>query len=394
MGAIMDYRPHPAFLALYDAYTGPDSMAAELARARAKASADVPLLVSTGSDIVLFPGGGKAPVVESFRHATRGFKELTAVSHLGTAAAWIVEMREQGSGDWRGWAETTIARCRSVRAVSTVAYWRDTVRVEAWRGMEPKIADLVDYACRVTEDFLADGLAHPERLTYAHLRDHYLEPAATRGMAVPFNDVMVATFSLVFLDIAHRMLTWLRSQNLDWARLMAMICGSSGRPTAGVTWATNNTCHLVWRASGERFRPEHMLIAPHAPGLALDTIRSEADLSGLEALYRELWCRTRVTAEIGGKMFEGFPAFVPDLGPPPVITSGTSTLSAMPKLRHPDDRLTAIARLRLVMEDPRQLLSNTVSEFVIDDLCAHALDPAAVTIPGFTHVTYPARGSD
>ena len=101
----MPYAPHPDFLALFDLYTGPASMAAELASARAAANADRPLLVSTGSDLVLFPGGGRPPIVESFRLSTRGFKEMTAVSHLGTAAAWLVEMRESGQGDWRGWAE-------------------------------------------------------------------------------------------------------------------------------------------------------------------------------------------------------------------------------------------------------------------------------------------------
>ncbi|MCX8570753.1 DUF5624 domain-containing protein [Aminobacter sp. MET-1] len=388
----MSYQPHPDFLQLFDAYTGPNSMAAELGAKRSQSAGDRSLLVSTGSDLVLFPGGGAAPIVESFRLSTRGFKELTAVSHLGTVAAWLAEMNESGDGDWRRWAEKVAAQCRAVRAVNADAYWRDVVRVAAWKGMETKIADVVDYACRATEALLADVLAHPERMTYAYLREHYLEPVETKTIAVPFNDVMVATFALTFLDIAHRTLSWVRAQDLDWSELMVMICGSSGRPTAGLTWATNSTCHILWRASGERFRPENMLIAPHAPGLTLDMINSGANLAEIEARYRAMWTRTRVTAEIGGKMFQGFPGFVPDINAAPIMTTDTKTLSEMPRLRYPDDRLTAIARLRLVMEDPRQLLSNSVSEFIIDELCHKDLNPAAVVIPGFTNVSYPARG--
>ena len=166
----MSYTPHPDFLQLFDAYTGPNSIAAELGAKRSQSAGGKPLLVSTGSDLVLFPGGGAAPIVESFRLSTRGFKELTAVSHLGTVAAWLAEMNESGDGDWRRWAKMVIGQCQAVRALNSDHHWSDVVRVEAWRGMESKIADLVDYACRVTEALLIDVLAHPERMTYAHLR--------------------------------------------------------------------------------------------------------------------------------------------------------------------------------------------------------------------------------
>ena len=385
----MSYKPHPQFIDLYDLYTGPNSVAAELSQRRRDATANDPVLISTGSDLVLFPGQGREPIVESFRHSTRGFKELTSVSHLGTAAAWVVEMQEAGMDGWRLWAERFIAQCREVRAISTIPYWTSEVAVKAWEGWEPKIVDVVDYACRSAEDYLRAGLRDPSVFTYAHLRDHFLEPVESKTLPVPFNDVMVATFALTFLDIAHRMLTWVKALELDWQKVMVMICGSSGRPTAGVTWATNNMCHLLWRGSGKMLRPEHLLIAPHAPSLNLEMIKSATDLGALEKSYRTLWCKTQVTAEIGGKMFAGFPAFAPDIGQASVIADATQKLSEMPKLKHPDDRFTAIARLRLVMEDPRQLLSNSVAEYIIDELSDNGLNPENITIPCFTNTTYP-----
>ncbi|MGQ3294740.1 MAG: hypothetical protein ACT6U0_21345, partial [Shinella sp.] len=78
----MPYKPDPRFVDLYDLYTGPNSIAAELAQRKRDATADTPILISTGSDLVLFPGRDREPVYESFRHSTRGFKELTAISHL------------------------------------------------------------------------------------------------------------------------------------------------------------------------------------------------------------------------------------------------------------------------------------------------------------------------
>ena len=390
----MPYKPDPHFVDLYELYTGPESIAAELSQRKRDATSDTPILISTGSDLVLFPGRGREPVLESFRHSTRGFKELTAVSHLGTAAAWVVEMQETGVDGWQLWARRFLAQCQAVRAVSTVPYWTSQVAVEAWKGWEPKIVDLVDYACRTTEDYLQAGLRDPSVFTYEELRQRFLEPAQPGTLPVPFNDVMVATFALTFLDIAHRMLRWLKSLDLDWQTVMVMICGSSGRPTAGLTWATNNMCHLLWRASSKTLTPEHLLISPHAPSLNLEMIKGGADLRDLEKAYRTLWCKTRVTAEIGGRMFAGFPAFEPDIGQAPVITDPSQKLSNMPRLKHPNDRFTAISRLRLVMEDPRQLLSNSVAEYIIDELSDADLDPARITIPCFTQTTYPAARRD
>jgi hypothetical protein len=92
----MTYKPHADFVALYDLYTGPRSVAAELAIRKGEATANDPLLISTGSDLVLFPGGGRPPVVESFRHSTRGFKELTAFRILAPPWPGWWRCRKQG----------------------------------------------------------------------------------------------------------------------------------------------------------------------------------------------------------------------------------------------------------------------------------------------------------
>jgi hypothetical protein len=90
-------------------------------------------------------------------------------------------------------------------------------------------------------------------------------------------------------------------------------------------------------------------------------------------------------------MFEGYPGYAKSIEEPPIIEPTTKLLHAMPRLRYPDDRVTAITRLRFVMEDPTQLLSNSVAHFVIDQLCEHNNQPERVVIPGFSSVSYPPR---
>jgi hypothetical protein len=109
--------------------------------------------------------------------------------------------------------------------------------------------------------------------------------------------------------------------------------------------------------------------------------------------FRQIWNNTRASVEMARAMFEGFPSFeIANRTPPTIPLTATSVLHEMPSLRSPDDRFTAIARLRVVMEDPGQLLANSVASYIVDQLCAGDNRPGEVVIPGFTNVNYPRRG--
>jgi hypothetical protein len=45
------------------------------------------------------------------------------------------------------------------------------------------------------------------------------------------------------------------------------------------------------------------------------------------------------------------------------------------------------------MEDPTQLLSNCVADYIVDQLQDNGNRPDRVEIPGFTNVTYPGPSS-
>ena len=63
----MAYAPDPAFQKLFTVFTSdPESMGAHLAQRIVALAADDPLLVMTGTDVVLFPGSGRLPRAESF----------------------------------------------------------------------------------------------------------------------------------------------------------------------------------------------------------------------------------------------------------------------------------------------------------------------------------------
>ncbi len=386
----MPYTPAPEFSALFSIFTpDPDGIGAHLTHLSARLSTDNPLLVATGNDIVFFPGNGRPPVMESFRNTTRGFVELTAISHLGVAVAYLVRMRELGDSAWEADARRLIERIVRARAVNSDAYWRETVAVAAWAGLETKIADLVDYSCRVTLDFLHRCLRDSSCMTFDHLRCEFLDPVGSSAVPIPINDMMAGTFGLVLLDIGYRIIGWLRGLELDWERLMVVISGRAGRATAGLTWQTNSMCHLLWQASGQRLPPERLYIAPHAPPVVLSDLGDNARSAAVEAQFRDIWFSIRVTAEMGGAMFAGYPAFRPTINRAPVIDASTESIGELPAVRSPEDRRAVITRLRFVMEDPAQQLANASAHYIIDQLCACNNRPSSVVVPGFTHMPYP-----
>jgi len=82
-----------------------------------------------------------------------------------------------------------------VRSVNDTHYWEKEVAVEAYRGYESKVADMVDYTCRVSSRFMRTCLADERLMTYENLRQNFLEPIDSPAVPVPLNDVMVATFT-------------------------------------------------------------------------------------------------------------------------------------------------------------------------------------------------------
>jgi hypothetical protein len=74
---------------------------------------------------------------------------------------------------------------------------------------------------------------------------------------------------------------------------------------------------------------------------------------------------------------------------PDVHDPAVTEISEMPAVHSPDDMRALVTRLRMVMEDPRQLLSSAVTDLAVEALAAADWHPAAVLVPGLTGVHYP-----
>lgn len=381
----------PELVDLFTTYTaGPTSIGSHLTRTSADDTADAPLIVATGTDFALYPGGGKPPTVEGFRFSTKGFRELAGVSHLGPAVATLVQLREKyADPGWRGETERLLTEVRRSREANSAELWRDTIAVETYCGREQAIADMADYTFAVTDRFLSAALEDESRLNATALRTDYLEKGTAEGHGT-VNHMMIATFFLTGLDISRRIIHWFREQQIDWSRAMVVIAGKQGRPTAGVTWNTSSVATMLLGASGYQLPLERLYMAPHAPTFTTPLDGDLSKVAALEQPLRQIWSNTRATVELGDLMFPGLPRYAPGrLAVPDISDPSVTEISEMPVVHGPDDWRAMTTRLRMVMEDPRQLLSGSVTDYAVSQLVAADNNPAKVTVPGLDNVTYP-----
>lgn len=381
------------FLRLFETYTAnPDSIGAKLNDAALSAGRDAPLIVATGADFVLYPGRGREPEVEGYRLTTRGFKELAAVSHFGPAVASLVKIREldPDGAVWRTETERLLRVTEAARAANSPALWKDRIAVPAYRGRETAIANMVHYACEVTETYLKRALEHAETFTAQDMREQYLEARGDlAGAVVPVNKLMIATFFLVGLDTGYRVIGWFDRHDIDWANAMVLIVGRQGRPTAGVTLTTNAVAAMISGASRHKIGLERIYIAPHAPPFDVARPIDLQAIRSLEGGMRKLWWYTRAMSDLGPMMYEGYPKFVPSKNSRPKLQPDTAEVGEMPQIEGPDDWRAFNTRMRVIMEDPRQLLAGCVIDYAVDQLQAHGNRPEDVVVPGLDGTAYP-----
>ncbi|GAA1942285.1 DUF5624 domain-containing protein [Microbacterium deminutum] len=385
---------NPELRALLDVYsdsTSPDrgSVADHLtALVLAEHAAD-PLIVATATDLAVFPGDGRPPEVRGFRLNIPGFTELTAISHLGPAIGTLVALERRGAHElWRSDAARLVEVIRGVRLVNGPALWRDGLGISSFAGREHDIATMVEYACELAQVYLLRALGEPGYLTPASLASDYLDVGSER-FPVSGNKLMVATFALYGLDHVHRWINWFHGLGIDWARALVAITGRQGRPTAGTTKSTTSLVRLLRHISHDELALTRVFVAPTLAGFESPTDGDLAAVGAVEGPLRWQLARVMSSMELAPVMFGGYPAFVepPLLGPE--LSPGASEVSEFPPVRAADDWHTMITRLRLTLEDPRQLLAAGVTDFIAERLVAAGNDPRAVVIPGLDTETYP-----
>jgi len=398
-----DHKTVPAFMELFKIFPrdqGPNTIGSALARAMATGkgaagaiSPQGPLVIVNQFGVFIYDGTSRALIgaVETRDNPATGVFEMTALSHIGPAIAYLAALNEAGSPDFEPLLRDLLKRVRAARAANSASnpYWATTVDAPAWASHTAAIRRMVDYGLWMAGDFLVK-VRNKKILPFnsAAVGEKFYR-ARDKEYPIPFDNVMIATFVLVSLNSVDRIrrLVVAASDKIDWPNAKVVVHMPIGSNyTAGLTIDTNQLAAALVVVTDSKLPVENVLIAPYAnapcpakagaEGCTIDVFEAATLIEAVFNFYsRSVWYgiynRTRVAAS-------AFPG-VTDIkqSDPPKIPGDYGYTKA-------DDIRGFIQRLKLSFTDKRQLLSNAVGYWVPGELQSKGWDASKVDIPGLT----------
>ena len=382
------YTAPPEFMNLFFDFTGteePDypagqptlgQMLTQSVIAR-EVNAPGPLVLVVGSDIYVYESrGGTLLGHARFRaDRTSGFYELTAISHIGPALAYLAQIKENGDARWKTRLASLRAHTAQVRALNQRATnnWLDRLNQPAWSARKAQIRNMVDYACARTLDYI-DSLGEGDGFTATGVNDAFFYGTSAQ-YPIPFVNVMIGTFMLEGLRGAVDGRDALVHLDLDWAHAMVLVSSRAGtNVSSGLTEGTNWLVALLKAASGFNLPDDRIKIVPYAqirPSVGQPQLLS----ADLDYYVQRVWGPLFYRKIVSDQVFASIPTiYLPDRPPLPgdyFVTQAGAIDQFMIRMKHS-------------LRDAREMLSNTVAFWMVGELASKHWDPSAVDIPGLT----------
>jgi len=336
-----------------------------------------PLVLVVGSDIYVYdtPGGARLGAERFRADRASGFYELTAISHIGPALAYLAQIKANGDARWQARLASLRTHTAQVRALNRRATdnWLDRLNQPAWSAHKAQIRSMVDYACARTLSYI-DSLGNGDRFTTAGVNDDFFNGTSAE-YPIPFVNVMIGTFMLEALRGAADVQGSLARLRLDWPHAMVLVSSRAGsNVSSGLTEGTNWLVLFLKAVSGFSLPDDRIKIVPYAevrPSLG------QAQLVPADLAYyvQRVWGPLYYRKVISDQVFAGIPTiYLPDRPPLPgdyFVTQAGAIDQFMIRMKHS-------------LRDAREMLSNTVAFWMVRELANKNWDAGAVDIPGVT----------
>jgi hypothetical protein len=336
-----------------------------------------PLVLVVGSSIYVYDSAGGARLSQEQFRADRasGFFEVTAISHIGPALAYLAQIKANGDARWKGRLASLRAHTAQVRVLNQRATnnWLDELNQPAWSTHKAQIRNMVDYACAATLNYI-DSLGNGDGFTVAGVNDDFFNGTSAQ-YPVPFVNVMIGTFMLEALRGAADVRDALARLKLDWPNAMVLVSSRAGsNVSSGLTEGTSWLVLFLKAVSGFTLPNDRIKIVPYAevrPSLGQAQL-APADLS---YYVQRVWGPLYYRKVVSDQVFAGIPTiYLPDRPPLPgdyFVTQAGAIDQFMIRMMHS-------------LRDAREMLSNTVAFWMVQELANKNWNPAAVDIPGLT----------
>jgi hypothetical protein len=336
-----------------------------------------PLVLVVGSDIYVYDSASGARLgAERFRaDRASGFYELTAISHIGPALAYLAQIKANGDARWQARLASLRTHTAQVRALNArvTDNWLDRLNQPAWSAHKAQIRAMVDYACARTLNYV-DSLGNGDRFTTAGVNGDFFNGTSAE-YPIPFVNVMIGTFMLEALRGAADVQSSLARLKLDWPHAMVLVSSRAGsNVSSGLTEGTNWLVLFLKAVSEFSLPDDRIKIVPYAevrPSLG------QAQLAPADLAYyvQRVWGPLYYRKIVSDQVFAGIPTiYLPERPPLPgdyVVTPAGAIDQFMIRMKHS-------------LRDAREMLSNTVAFWMVRELANKNWDAGAVDIPGVT----------
>ncbi len=384
------YAAPSEFMNLFFDFTGSDEagypagqptlgqMLTQSVTAKEPASAvAAPLVLIAGSDIYVYDAASGARLShEQFRDdRSSGFFEMTAISHIGPALAYLAQIKANGDDRWKARLAALQEHVAEVRALNRRATdnWLDRLNQPAWSTRKAQIRNMVDYACARTLNYIG-ALGSGERFTVSGVNNDFFNGTSAEYL-IPFVNVMIGTFMLDALRGASNTQAALARVKIDWPHAMVLVSSRAGsNVSAGLTEGTNWLVFFLKAMSGFTLPDDRIKIVPYAQ---LRPSLGQAQLAPADLGYyvQRVWGPLFYRKVISDQVFSEIPTiYLPDRPLLPgdyFVTKAGAIDEFMIRMKHS-------------LRDAREMLSNTVAFWMVQELANKNWDAGAVDVPGLT----------
>jgi Domain of unknown function (DUF5624) len=337
---------------------------------------DGPLILILNSDFYLYDASGKLLVSQVMRTAPdTGFYELTALSHIGPALAYLAYIESLGSDSWKTQMQSLKDNIVAVKKLNAQPKdnWVTKINSPYYKPFTKQLNNMFDYACSMSGNYINDVLNGKKTFNMAALQTDFLE--GNTEYPIPFNNIMVGTFMLVAYENMNRYHAAISKVDFDWAKAKVLIRFTSGSNiTAGVSvdGRSNWLVPFLIGLSKNVLPDNRIFIAPYLqikPSIG-KTQLSKDDLN----YYNFSWSQTYNRGIIADAVFTNITSmFVPKR---PVMP-GDFRYSRDPTMND------FLMRLKFSLANATQMLSSTVGFWMSGELTSKNWDLSKVRIPGF-----------
>lgn len=388
-----DYQTPQSFMDLYYDFTGyahaeypsdgRSAIGKEVAQMQAKANKDRvsgDVLLATSSDIFVYSGtAGHKLICKAPYRATvnSGFYEITSISHTGIALAYLALLKDSNQDCWEAHLDPMIDHLRQVRednrSTDKTKHWLYQLDEPAWRGKEDNIRKMIDYAAAMAGNYLVKVKADHDLLRLDNVVTTFLN-SSTAEFPIPYNTVMIGTFSVVALASLYSLYATISAAKLDWGNTEILLHNLAGMNfSAGLEMHTNWLCAAIQAIAGADLDLERMLIVPYAnvPRSVGEAALTDADFNYLShAVWGALYTRPDVARKAMSYVKDIKRAAVAQIPGDYGVTAA-------------DEITDFVQRLKFSVSDPREMLSNTVGFWLAGEALEKNWDLATMQLPGF-----------